>query len=251
MTEVPAHLLALEASLRERPIPVHVGIIMDGNGRWAEERGLPRLDGHREGSSSVRTVTRCARRLGVKALTLYAFSDQNWSRPADEVAGLMGLLREYLEGERAEILDNAIRLHAIGELDRLPRYVRAPLEELREASKDNTGMVLTLALSYGGREEIVAAARALRASSLPDEEIDVNAFERALWTSSLPPVDLVVRTSGEHRISNFLIWQVAYAELVFTDALWPDFRAEAFCHCVDQYQRRERRFGRTSAQLPR
>src|SRR5262249_43433120 len=151
----------LELQIRERPVPAHVGIIMDGNGRWAEERGLPRLEGHREGSKSVRDVTRTARRIGVQALTLYAFSAQNWSRPVDAVAGLMALLREYLEPERQEILENGIRLEAIGELDRLPRFVRAPLEAVREASARNRGMVLTLALSYGGQEEIVAAADVL------------------------------------------------------------------------------------------
>ena len=151
----------LEMQVRERPLPAHVGIIMDGNGRWAEERGLPRLEGHREGSKSVREVTRTARRIGVQALTLYAFSAQNWSRPVDEVAGLMDLLREYLESERQEILENGIRLEAVGELDRLPRFVRAPLEAVREESARNRGMVLTLALSYGGQEEIAAAADAL------------------------------------------------------------------------------------------
>ncbi len=248
-------LAALEAQVRERPLPKHVGIIMDGNGRWAEERGLARLEGHREGSNSVREVTRAARRIGVEALTLYAFSAQNWSRPMEEVAGLMDLLREYLEKERKEILDNGIRLNAVGELDRLPRMVRGPLETLRAESSANRAMVLTLALSYGGQEEIVAAASRLlaaaRSGTLPDRPLTPEAFAEQLWTAPLSPVDLVVRTSGEHRVSNFLLWQSAYAEFIFTDTLWPEFRAHHFLACVAEYQHRERRFGLTSAQLPK
>ncbi|MGO8970363.1 MAG: polyprenyl diphosphate synthase [Myxococcaceae bacterium] len=254
MSTIPS-LAALEAQVKERPLPRHVGIIMDGNGRWAEERGLPRLEGHREGSNSVREVTRAARRIGVEALTLYAFSSQNWSRPMEEVAGLMDLLREYLEKERREILDNGIRLNAVGELDRLPRMVRGPLEALRTESGPNRAMVLTLALSYGGQEEIVAAASRLvaaaRSGSLPDRPLTAEAFAAQLWTEPLPPVDLVVRTSGEHRVSNFLLWQSAYAEFIFTDTLWPEFRAHHFLACLAEYQHRERRFGLTSAQLPK
>jgi undecaprenyl diphosphate synthase len=236
-------------------VPRHVGIIMDGNGRWAEMRGLPRVEGHREGSTSVREVTRCARRVGVEALTLYAFSSQNWSRPAEEVAALMDLLREYLESERAEILENGIRLNAIGEVDKLPRFVKEPLDRLRADSAHNTGMVLTLALSYGGREELVQAARrvaeAASKGELSPRQLDTQQFESYLWTHGLPPLDLVVRTSGEQRISNFLLWQLAYAELCFSDVLWPDFRTEAFLRCLAQYQQRERRFGLTSAQVKR
>jgi undecaprenyl diphosphate synthase len=250
--ELAPELKALEASVQARPLPQHVGIIMDGNGRWAEARGLPRLEGHREGSNSVREVTRSARRIGLKALTLYAFSSQNWSRPADEVAGLMGLLREYLEKERAEILDNQIRLNAIGDLDRLPRYVREPLERLRQDSAGGTGMVLTLALSYGGREELLGAAKALAARAvrgeLAPERITDSDLAEQLWTRDLPELDLMIRTSGEYRISNFLLWQLAYAEMVFTDALWPDFRAPELCAALSTYQQRERRYGLTSAQ---
>ncbi|QRK04712.1 isoprenyl transferase [Archangium violaceum] len=251
----PPSLTALERLVQERPLPRHVGIIMDGNGRWAEMRGLPREEGHREGSNSVREVTRCARRVGVEALTLYAFSSQNWARPAEEVAALMDLLREYLESERAEILENGIRLNAIGEVDKLPRFVKEPLDRLRADSAHNTGMVLTLALSYGGREELVQAARrvaeAASKGELTPAHLDTKTFESFLWTHDLPPVDLVVRTSGEQRISNFLLWQLAYAELCFSDVLWPDFRTEAFLRCLAQYQQRERRFGLTSAQLKR
>ena len=251
----PTSVTDLEDQLRERPLPRHVGIIMDGNGRWAEARGLPRIDGHREGSSSVREITRCARRVGLKALTLYAFSSQNWSRPAEEVAALMDLLREYLEKERPEIMENGIRLNAIGDLDRLPRYVRDPLDTLRADSRDNRGMVLTLALSYGGREELLRAA-ARWAEAVAQGRVKRSApseadFEALLATADLPPLDLVIRTSGEHRISNFLLWQVAYAELVFTEVLWSDFRPDAFAGCLLEYQQRERRFGLTSAQVRR
>jgi undecaprenyl diphosphate synthase len=251
----PAALNALEQQVKARPLPRHVGIIMDGNGRWAELRGLPRLEGHREGSSSVREVTRTARRVGIPALTLYAFSSQNWARPADEVAGLMDLLREYLESEYSEILNNGIRLNTIGEVDKLPRYVREPLERARTDSARNTGMVLTLALSYGGREEIAHAARqlaqAVARGELNPGQIGEKEIESYLWTQGLPPLDLVVRTSGEFRVSNFLLWQLAYSELYFADELWPDFRTEAFLRSLAHYQQRERRFGLTSAQLQR
>jgi undecaprenyl diphosphate synthase len=239
-----------ELNLREGPIPRHIGIIMDGNGRWAEARGLPRLAGHREGSNSVREVTRTARRIGVRALTLYAFSSQNWFRPPNEVAGLMDLLREYLERERAEILDNGIRLNAIGGLNRLPALVRRPLDELRAASAGNREMVLTLALSYGGREELLHAAAALaRQSKDGAVKPSLSDFEALLWTHDLPAVDLIIRTSGEHRISNFLLWQIAYAELIFVETPWPEFRRRSFLECIRSYQQRERRFGLTSAQL--
>jgi undecaprenyl diphosphate synthase len=250
---VDAVLKQRESQVKTRPLPRHIGIIMDGNGRWAESRGKPRLEGHREGSNSVRDVTRCARRIGVEALTLYAFSSQNWSRPSLEVAGLMDLLREYLLKERAEILDNQIRLNAIGELDKLPAYVRTPLDALREESANNKGMTLTLALSYGGREELLRAARACAArvadGELDASEISEGDLERELWTNGLPPVDLIVRTSGENRVSNFLLWQGAYAEYVFLDTLWPEFRAHTLLDCIERFQGRERRFGLTSAQL--
>jgi len=226
---------------------------MDGNGRWAERRGLPRLEGHRLGADSVRDVTRAARELGIEALTLYAFSSQNWQRPVDEVAGLMDLLREYLIGERAEILDNAIRLDAIGDVERLPPTVKAPLDELRAVSAANRGMTLTLALSYGGRESIARAVReAVRdaaAGALSPDQLDVDRFASYLPTSRLPPVDLLIRSSGEQRISNFMLWEIAYAELVFVDVLWPEFRREHLHACLEQYAARERRFGLTSGQL--
>ena len=239
-----------EEQVKAKPLPRHVGIIMDGNGRWAEAKGWPRLEGHREGSKSVKEITRCARRVGIQALTLYAFSSQNWTRPPTEVAGLMDLLREYLIKERAEILDNGIKLNAVGELARLPAQVRDPLDELRAVSAKNTGMVLTLALSYGGREELVNAARRLalkvEAGKLKASDIGEQELAAELWTADLPAVDLVIRTSGEQRISNFLLWQSAYAEFVFTDALFPDFRVSQLLECLEAYQRRERRFGQVS-----
>ena len=234
-------------STEPRKLPRHVGIIMDGNGRWAERRGLPRIEGHRVGADSVRDVTRAARELGIEALTLYAFSSQNWQRPVDEVGGLMQLLRDYLIGERAEILDNAIRLEAIGDVERLPAMVREPLDELRAVSAANHGMTLTLALSYGGRESIARAVRAAVrdavAGALSPDEVDVERFGGYLPTARLPPLDLLIRSSGEQRISNFLLWEIAYAELVFVDVLWPEFRREHLHACLDQYAARERRFG--------
>jgi len=236
-----------------RKLPRHLGIIMDGNGRWAQRQGRARLDGHRVGADSVRDITRASRELGIEALTLYAFSAQNWQRPVDEVAGLMDLLRDYLLGERAEILDNEIRLEAIGDIERLPPMVKEPLDELRAASAANRGMVLTLALSYGGRESITRAVRAAvrdaAAGTLLPDELDVERFASYLPTCRLPPLDLLIRTSGEQRISNFMLWEIAYAELIFCDVLWPEFRREQLYDCLERYADRERRFGLTSEQL--
>lgn len=234
-------------------LPRHVGIIMDGNGRWAEQHGRPRLEGHRAGAESVRDITRASRQLGLQALTLYAFSSQNWARPASEVGGLMQLLRDFLIDERAEILDNGIRLDAIGDIDKLPPLVSEPLAELRAASAHNQHMTLTLALSYGGRESIARAVRAalrdVAAGTLRPEDLDVDRFTGYLPTAGLPPLDLLIRTSGEQRISNFMLWELAYAELVFIDVLWPEFRRTHLHACIEQYAARERRFGLTSAQL--
>ena len=234
-------------------LPRHLGIIMDGNGRWAQLRNQPRLEGHRAGAESVRDITRASREIGIEALTLYAFSSQNWARPAAEVAGLMNLLREFLIDERAEILDNEIRLEALGEISRLPPLVREPLEELRAASQHNSKMVLTLALSYGGRESIARAARDaardIAAGVLGADQLDADRLGGYLPTAHLPPLDLLIRTSGEQRVSNFMLWEIAYAELMFVDVLWPEFRREHLHRCLDQYATRERRFGLTSAQL--
>ncbi len=236
-----------------RKLPRHVGIIMDGNGRWAQQHGKPRLEGHRAGADSVRDITRASRELGLEALTLYAFSSQNWARPASEVTGLMQLLREFLIDERAEILDNQIRLEAIGDVDKLPPMVKEPLDELRAVSAANRGMTLTLALSYGGRESIARACRALAhdvaAGKVAAGAVDVDIVAGYLPTSGLPPLDLLIRTSGEQRISNFMLWELAYAELIFIDVLWPEFRRQHLSECLATYAARERRFGLTSAQL--
>jgi undecaprenyl diphosphate synthase len=245
---LPDDIEALRQRVRARPLPRHVAIIMDGNGRWAEARGLPRVAGHREGSTSVRAVAREARAVGIEALTLYAFSQQNWARPPGEVKSLMDLLAEFLDSERREILDNGIRLAAIGELDRLPGSVRQRLDALCAESRGNRGMVLTLALSYDGREELAQAARRA-ARRMRADAIGVAELEAELWTAGLPELDLLVRTSGERRISNFLLWQCAYAELAFVDTLWPDFRERALLECLADFQARERRFGLTGAQL--
>ncbi len=237
----------LEARVKSRPLPRHVAIIMDGNGRWAEARGLPRVAGHREGSEAVRAVTRAARRVGLRALTLYAFSSENWGRPEEEVGALMQLLAEYLDSERAEMMENGIRLNAIGDLERLPGFVRDRLAAARAETAANGAMTLTLALSYGGRQEIVAAAQA--AARAKGAALEVDDLEGSLWTAGLPELDLLVRTSGERRISNFLLWQAAYAELLFTDVLWPDFREAELFAAIADYQTRERRFGLTGAQL--
>lgn len=242
-----------EAEVRAAGVPAHVAIIMDGNGRWAESRGLPRLKGHAEGAESVRAVTRSARRIGVKALTLYAFSAQNWDRPAPEVEGLMTLLRDYVLGERDELLDNDIRLSAAGDLDRLPPRVREPLDALCAETAGGEEMVLTLCLSYGGREEIVSMARRVaeevRDGRLDPADVSPEAVGARLWTGDLPDLDLLIRTSGELRISNFLLWGCAYAEMVFSPVHWPEFREEAFLAALEEYQGRERRFGLTGAQV--
>jgi len=231
-----------------RPLPRHVAVIMDGNGRWAEARGLPRVAGHREGADSVRAVAREARRVGIEALTLYALSVQNLARPPAEVKALLDLLSQFLESERREILDNGIRLDAIGDLDRLPGGVRRQLDALRAESRGNRAMVLTLALSYDGREELAQAARRA-ARKLRANDIDVAALQAELWTAGLPELDLMVRTSGERRISNFLLWQCAYAELCFVETLWPDFRERELLEAIADFQARERRFGLTGAQV--
>jgi undecaprenyl diphosphate synthase len=234
-------------------LPRHVAIIMDGNGRWAEQRSLPRLAGHREGAESVRDVVRAARQVGLEALTLYAFSSQNWGRPPGEVAGLMDLLRDYLVEERGEIMANEIRLRAIGDIDKLPPRVRQPLDDLMADSSHHQAMVLTLALSYGGRESIALAARRAIELALAGEldpgRLDPDRFGQLLPTGDLPPLDLVIRTSGELRISNFLLWEAAYAELYFSSAMWPDFRRQDLYGALDAYAGRERRFGLTGSQI--
>ena len=230
-----------------RNLPRHVGIIMDGNGRWAEDRGEPREAGHRAGSAAVRRIVRVCRRLGLDALTLYAFSEQNWGRPTGEVEALMGLLREFLVTERDELLHNDIRLVAIGDISRLPESVREVLDPLRDASHDLGKMTLALALSYGGREEIASVARDL-ARDAALGKIDPDAIDATLVGARLPSLgvgdpDLIIRTGGECRLSNFLLYGAAYAELAFFDRLWPDFTEDDLFTAITSYQQRERRFG--------
>lgn len=228
-------------------IPRHVAIIMDGNGRWAKERGLPRLEGHRAGAESVREVMEACIELGVEYLTLYAFSSENWSRPATEVGALMSLLDRFL-AEKAKDLDRQnVRLLAIGQLDRLPAKTRALIERIKARTANNTTMTLVLALSYGGREEIVTAARSLATDAVEGKispsAIDAELFASRLQTAGIPDPDLLVRTSGEMRVSNFLLWQISYAEIVIVKKFWPDFRQGDLFETVQEYQRRHRRFG--------
>ncbi|EYF05753.1 polyprenyl diphosphate synthase [Chondromyces apiculatus] len=238
-----------------RNLPRHIGIIMDGNGRWAESRGEAREVGHKAGSAAVRRLVRACRRLGIEALTLYAFSEQNWARPSGEVDALMGLLREFLESERDEILNNDIRLVAIGDLRRLPEEVRHVLDPLRRASADRSRMTLALALSYGGREEIAAVAQqlALEASA---GQLDPRTIDETLVATRIPSLsvgepELIIRTGGEQRLSNFLLYGAAYAELAFTDRLWPDFTEDDLFAAIASYQQRERRFGNVSQMVAR
>jgi len=231
----------------ERALPRHVGIIMDGNGRWARSRGLPRVAGHGEGAKAVNRVVTACRRRGISVLTLFAFSAQNWIRPSLEVQALMALLGEYVKSERRTILDNGIRLVAIGETGALPDNPRKALEKLIADSAGNTGMTLCLALSYGGREEIAAAAKEVAAlaarGELDPAKIDVESFNAHLWSAALGPVDLLIRTSGELRISNFLLWSLAYAELYFSDAMWPDFGERDLDLALASFAGRARRYG--------
>ncbi len=234
-------------------LPGHIGIIMDGNGRWAKARGRERTFGHRAGARAVRRVVRACRRLGVRALTLFAFSAQNWGRPEDEVRILMELLYEFIVQEWREIMARDIRVVHLGELGRVPIEVRDKLRALVSASRHNRSMTLALALSYGGREEIVRAARLLagRAArgALRAAEVDEPRVARAMYTRGLPELDLLVRTGGERRISNFLLWQSAYAELSFTDVLWPDYRVADLHAAIADFQHRRRRFGLTDEQV--
>ncbi len=229
------------------PPPKHVAIIMDGNGRWAQAHNLPRAAGHQRGAQSVKTVIKCAASMGISYLTLFGFSSENWKRPTDEINDLMGLLRFYLRSETINLQKNGIRLRIIGDRERLGSDIVSLIEEGEKRTAGNTKLTLTVALSYGGRTEIAAAARRLAdlaaAGTLDPEDIDETLFESHLFTSGLPDPDLLIRTSGEKRISNFLLWQLAYSEFVFVDTLWPDFSREHFLDAISEYQRRERRYG--------
>jgi undecaprenyl diphosphate synthase len=234
-------------------LPQHIAIIMDGNGRWAERHAMGRVLGHRRGANAVQATVKTCRRIGIRYLTLYAFSMENWLRPRTEVDALLRLLREYLESEIQELIDNDIRLVAIGNLESLGEQIQAKLREAIDRTAHNHGMVLNLALSYGGRDEIVSAARRICSDSLagkitPDE-VTKDLFARYLYTTELPDPDLLIRTGGECRISNFLLWQMAYTEFYFTEILWPDFRERHLLKAIADFQQRERRFGMTSEQL--
>ena len=216
---------------------------MDGNGRWAEQRSLPRAMGHEAGARSVRTVVEACRELGVGWLTLYAFSQENWARPQDEVAALMGLLVKFLKEEKARLDRHEIRLRAIGRLDRLPEPSRSELQRVCDETSPHGKMTLTLALSYGGRDEILDATRALIAKGVKPEAVTPERFAQELYAPDMPDPDLLIRTSGEMRVSNFLLWQIAYSEIYVTDVLWPDFRREHLFEAIAEFQQRERRFG--------
>jgi undecaprenyl diphosphate synthase len=228
---------------------------MDGNGRWAQKHALGRIAGHRKGSEAVRRVVRACRKLGVKYLTLYAFSSENWSRPEEEVNALMSLLIRYLRSEEKELLDNGIRLTAIGNIAALPDRVKKTLQKTMDRTAGNREMTLVLALNYGGRDEILEAARKALAERdrgrLVPGDLTPELFSSYLYTAGIPDPDLLIRTSGEYRVSNFLLWQTAYTEFFFTDVLWPDFSEEDLTEAISDYQRRERRFGLTSEQLQR
>jgi undecaprenyl diphosphate synthase len=224
-------------------LPRHVAVIMDGNGRWAAQRHLPRVEGHRAGIDSVRDIVETSARIGVEVLTLYAFSVENWKRPAMEVSTLMALLKRYLRLELNTLLRNNIRFNVIGRQDELARDIRAELKAAEEKTAANTGMLFNIALNYGGRAEIVEAARRLLAAGVRPDELDEQRFAGFLYTAGQPDPDLLIRTSGEIRVSNFLLWQIAYAEIWVTDTLWPDFRKRDLLEAILAYQKRDRRYG--------
>ena len=224
-------------------LPAHVAVIMDGNGRWAAQRHLPRVEGHRAGIESVRAVVEGSARLGIQVLTLYAFSVENWKRPPTEVSTLMLLLKRYLRSELHTLLRNDIRFRAIGRIEDLPRDVQTELRDAEAKTERNHGMLFNIALNYGGRAEIVEAARRIASAGVPPAEIDEASFASHLYTAGQPDPDLLIRTSGEMRVSNFLLWQIAYAEIWVTDTLWPDFRQRHLLEAILAYQKRERRYG--------
>jgi undecaprenyl diphosphate synthase len=243
MSSHPLHL----SNQAKATLPTHVAIIMDGNGRWAKQRGLPRVEGHRNGVESVRTVVRAAGEVGIKYLTLYAFSVENWNRPQDEVDTLMKYLARFLKNEIGELTRNNVRLEVIGQIYRLPEFVQEQLKKTQAALAKHNGLTLILALSYGGRQEIVEGVRAIAAKvktgKLEPAEITEQVISQHLYTHQYPDPDLLIRTSGELRVSNFLLWQISYAEFVVTPTLWPDFRKAEFFAALEEYTRRQRRFG--------
>jgi len=242
------HLMQGDDDLDPARIPAHVAIIMDGNGRWAKKRLMNRVKGHEQGSETVRTIVRTSRELGIQYLTLYAFSTENWERPKSEVSALMTLLNRFLQNERQEMQDNNIRLFAIGQLDRLPQPVSTTLQETIALTKNNTGMQLTLSLSYGSRTEILDMVRAISREAcqgkISSELITEELIASHLYTRNMPDPDLLIRTSGEMRISNFLLWQIAYSEIFITKTLWPDFSKQEYLDILKEFQGRDRRFGK-------
>lgn len=245
--------MSLKEKILTDKLPKHVAIIMDGNGRWAKQKGMLRVIGHENGTKSVREVVEASAELGINCLTLYAFSTENWNRPKVEVQTLMKLLVKSLKKEIKTLQDNNIKLNAIGNLNDLPKKAHSELLDVIEKTKNNSRMTLTLALSYGAREEITSVikdlANKVKNNIISSENIDESIINKHLYTQNLPDVDLLIRTSGEQRISNFLLWQIAYAELYFTDILWPDFKKQDFYEALINYQNRERRFGKTSEQI--
>ena len=243
----------LAENINKDNLPKHLAIIMDGNGRWAKQQGFVRAFGHENGTKSVRNVVESCAKLGIENLTLYAFSTENWNRPKLEVTTLMNLLINSLKSELKTLQNNNIRLNAIGNIDKLPTSARKKLQEVIEKTSANSRMTLTLALSYGAREELISAVKIIsdkvKNNIISIDNIDESIINQHLYTQDLPDVDLLIRTSGEHRISNFLLWQIAYAELYFTDVLWPDFTDHHLHEALLSYQKRERRFGKTSEQI--
>lgn len=240
-------------SIDHTNLPKHLAIIMDGNGRWAKQQGFLRAFGHENGTKSVKEIIKTSAKLGIEYLTLYAFSTENWNRPKIEVQALMKILINSLKKELTTLQENNIRLNAIGNLDKLPKTAQKELLDVIEKTKNNTRLTLTLALSYGSREELVNAVRSIsdkvKNNIISIDTIDDSIINEHLYTQNLPDVDLLIRTSGEHRISNFLLWQIAYAELYFTNVLWPDFKDQDLYEAIISYQKRERRFGKTSEQI--
>jgi len=236
------------ASLDPKKLPVHVAIIMDGNGRWAKKRLMNRVKGHEKGSKTVRSIVTAAREIGIGMLTLYAFSTENWARPKIEVSALMMLLKRFLVSERDELMTQGVRLNILGQKEKLPLDIQEEANKTMELTRDNQGMVLNLALSYGSRQEIVHGvqilARKIKAGDIQPDEITEEMISDHLYTRQMPDPDLIIRTSGEFRLSNFMMWQAAYSELFFTDTLWPDFTRDDFIEILINYQERDRRFGK-------
>lgn len=238
-------------SLDPKKLPKHIAIIMDGNGRWAKKKFMNRVRGHQKGTDVVREITRASREIGISYLTLYAFSEENWKRPQTEIAALMNILKQFLKSELPEMQENGIRLQAIGRVEKLPKGTQDILYDTIDKTAKNENMVLTLALSYGGRQEIIDSVQKIAVKiergTLTSDQINEELISKVLYTSDMPDPDLLIRTSGEYRISNFLLWQIAYTEIYITPTLWPDFNKDEYLAAIMDYQKRERRFGETGS----